>query len=384
MDTLPEVTVTASRTPALPVSSTRQPRGIVQLNGQSVTGWRGFEVTNGTYFEADSFRVDFAVSDLPDSNNAAWFAEQSETFVEIFAGFPSDPESPNVAELTSLIYGRIDNITYDPVKTLLSLTGRDLTGAFIDKKLTADYPNKTSSQIVTMLINGHAGILGAVTKTTTNVGTYYAIDQVQMQADRSEWDLICYLARQEGFIAYMSGKTLVFGPDPIPNSSPYQLQWIAPASPGEPPQANVKDLSLSRSQTISKGISVTVRSYNGAGKANISQSYPTRPKSITPGKASPYGATQQYYFRLPAGSTPQQCQAYAEKRYHEIVEHEMKLEATLPGDVVLTTKTLIRLSGTGTKWDQSYYPKSITREMNVDVGFTMNVSAQNQNTDVAQ
>lgn len=383
MDTLPEITVTASRSPALPDSSTRQPRGVVQLNGQTVPGWRSFEITNGTYFEADSFHVDFAVSDLPDSNNAKWFAEQTETFVELFAGFPSDLESPNVAEMTSLIYGRIDNITYDLVKTLIKVTGRDLTGAFIDKKLTADYPNKTSSQIVTTLIGGHAGISAAVTATTAKVGTYYAIDQVQMQADRSEWDLICYLARQEGFIAYMSGKTLVFGPDPIPDSTPYQLQWIA-GEDGAPPQANVEELSLLRSQTISKGISVTVRSYNGAGKANVSASYPTRPKSITPGKASPYGATQQYFFRLPAGSTPRQCQAYAEKRYHEIVEHEMKLEAVLPGDVVLTTKTMIRLSGTGTEWDQTYFPKSITRALNEDGGFTMTLSAQNQNVDVAK
>src|ERR1700676_2584929 len=113
---------------ALPVTSAvRHPRAIVKLNGRSVPGWISWEVQSNAFFEADTWRVSYAVSLLPKKNDASWFSEPSETFVEIFAGFPAEADNPDVSELDSLIYGRVDNMEYDPGQRTITLTGRDLT-----------------------------------------------------------------------------------------------------------------------------------------------------------------------------------------------------------------------------------------------------------------
>jgi phage protein D len=368
----------------LPVQpSLRQPRGIVQLNGSTVPGWIDLMVRNNTYFEADTFRVKFAVSQLPPANNAAWFAAQQETFAEIFTGFPSNPGQPALAELKpSLIYGRIDDIKYDPVATTIEITGRDLTAAFIDKKLTQNYANKRASDVATLLANSH-GLTAVVTATKRIIGTLYDRDQVRMQANKSEWDLLAWLAREEGFVCYVTGQQLYFGPDPVPTSSAYVIQWQAPTTSGGAPSANALEISFSRSQTVSKEISVTARSASLTTKTAVVQSYPTAPKGITPGRASPFGATQQYFFTMSPGQKATDVQAFAERRYREIVAHEMKMTAKLPADNVLSTRSVLKVQGTGTDFDQTYFPRSVERTMSVEEGYVMEVEGQNMSAATA-
>ena len=369
-------------TNAVPVAATaRQPRAIIKLNGQAVAGWVSWTVDNNSYFEADTYRVSFAISALPAGYDPSWFASQTETFVEILAGFPSDPANPNAAELTSLIYGRADEIRYDLLGTTIDIKGRDLTAAFIDSRLIADYANQTSSGIVMALAAKH-GIATQITPTRTPVGVYFQRDRVLMRAGRSEWDLISYLARSEKFVAYFDQQTLFFGPDPLPSADPYSIQWGTDQSGN--PFANVLAISFSRSQTVTKGVAVTVRSADPLNKSVVVANYPSAPRTIQAGKASPFGDVQTYSFTLPPGRTPAQCQAFAQARYHEIVSHEMKLEARLPGDVLLSSRQMVKVSGTGTAFDQSYFPRSITRSMSREGGFTMTVAAQNQSPQLVQ
>ena len=132
------------------VAAGRQPRAVVRVNGAPMPGWVSWEVTANTYYEADTFRVSFATSAMADQTAPAWgaldkslgrklkaadwFSQQAEIYVEILAGFPSNPADPSANELSSLIYGRVDDIEFDPVSTMLSLTGRDLTAVFIDTR----------------------------------------------------------------------------------------------------------------------------------------------------------------------------------------------------------------------------------------------------------
>ncbi len=133
---------------ALPVASAvRQPRAVIEVSGAEVRGWKSWRVTTNAYYEADTFEVVFAVNALPAGNSADWFSGQTEIFVEIFAGFPSNPSAPDKSELTSLIYGRVDDVVYDPVATVIRLTGRDLTAAFIDRRIAQEYVNQTASQV---------------------------------------------------------------------------------------------------------------------------------------------------------------------------------------------------------------------------------------------
>lgn len=378
-DQIEEITVTASRSG----KAARQPRAIVQLGPfgalTEVTGWVSWSVSNNSYYEADTFRIVFSVSALPAENDVNWFSTQIEMFAQIFAGFPQDPENPTAGELTNLIYGRVDSIDYNLRSQEITLAGRDLTAVFIDNRIGTQYKNKTSSQIATMLAQSHGLDTSNITATQQLVGVFFNRDQVQLAANRSEWDLLSFLAREEGFVVFVSGNALFFEPDPRPTgaSNPFLINWTAPTDSNGSPVANVTDISFSRSLTVAKGISVTARSPNlDTGKAVV-QSYPSSPKETGAGKSSPFGATQQFFFTMASGKTPAQVAAFAQKSYEDIISHEMKFTAYLPADDSLDVSRSIQVQGTGTAYDQLYFPRLITREMSIDEGYRMTVEAQN-------
>jgi phage protein D len=375
--------------PAVPAG--RAPRAIVRVTSgtgnnasavtnASVDGWISWEVTSNTYYEADTFRVSFAMSQLPAAMDANWFSTQTQLFVEIMAGFPADPAHPTPSELVSLIYGRVDDVEINPVAAMLTLTGRDLTAVFIDAKITSLYENQRSSDIATLLAQSH-GLTPVVTATAQTAGTLYKHSQVRMQADRSEWDLLTWLAREEGMVCYVTGEELHFEPDTRESSEPYLLYWQAPDSTIGSPQSNAIALSFSRSLTIAKGISVTVRSPSITKKVPVIESYPTKAKAIQAGKASPFGGVQSYSYTVAPGKTAVQCQQLAEQKYRLLVAHEMKVHADMPGDGLLTTKQILRVQGTGTAFDQNYFPTEIVRSMSLDDGYRMTVSAKNSSPD---
>jgi len=387
VDQLPAITVAAQAVTALnplpALSDGRQPRGIVQLGPfgslAAVSGWTKASVTNNSYYEADTFWIDYAVSALPPGFDANFFSNQTEIFAQIYAGLPQDPNNPQASELDSLILGRVDTIDYEPDTRALRLAGRDLTAVFIDNRITQTFQNQTSSQIATMLAQSHGLDTSNITPTTTLVGTFFQNDQVQIASNRSEWDLLSFLAREEGFVVFVQGNSLFFEPDPRPTgaSNPYVIQWTPPSSTNGSPIANTVKLKFSRTLTVSKGISVTARSPNrNTGKAVV-QSYPTTPQGIAAGKASPFGAVQQYFFTIGANLTPAQVAAFAQKTYDTIISHEMNMSANLPADNLLTVSTPVQVEGTGTSWDQLYFPRKVTRDIDNEGGYRMTVDAQN-------
>lgn len=360
----------------LPVRpASRAPRAIVKVAGVIVPAWIRWNVDNNTLYQADTFRVQFAANALPAETDAAWFADQSEAFVEIFAGFPADTINFSETDLDSLIYGRVDDIDYDPVATTITLTGRDLTAAFIDSKISAQYQNLTSSQIAAKLAEAH-GLTPVVTETKTKAGNIYAYDHVRQMDQRSEWDLLTFLADQEGFIVYVKGMELHFEPHPGDAEDAYELRWEV--NENGLPSANVQDLTLSRSLTVAKGITVVVRSWNAKQAKGFTAYYPSKGKTTQAGKASPFG-NQQVYSIVRGGLTQEEATQLAQKTHREITQHEMKLRARLPADHDITTTARVRLTGTGTKFDQDYYVEAISRAMSVDEGYSMTLSAKNHN-----
>jgi phage protein D len=391
VDQLPELTVTAQRLSTLnnaqAVSVGRRPRGIVQLGLtgalKTVPGWVSWSVSNNSYYEADTFKIVFAASALPPSNDANWFSDQKEMFASIYGGFPQDPANPQTAELVNWIYGRVDDIAFNPKSAEITLTGRDLTAVFIDSRISSEFQNQTSSQIATLLAKKHGLDTSHIEATTTKVGVFFNNDQVEIAANRSEWDLLAFLAREEGFVVFVSGQSLFFQADPRPTgaSDPYLIKWTPPTTTNGSPVSNAVELNFSRSLTVAKGISVTARSPNRSTGRAVVQSYPTTPKEIGAGKSSPFGPTTQYFVMMAANKTPTEVAAFAQQTYRDIIAHEMKMTAYMPADDLLTVSTPVIVSGTGTSFDQLYFPRLVTREMSNEEGYRMTIEAQNTNPD---
>lgn len=356
-------------------SSVRQPRGIVKVGGKifnsdgstnvesislPMSGWIEWEVENNTFYQADRFSISFAVGGLPDNRKEDWFALQQEISVEIFAGFPTDPANYDTSQLQSLIYGLVDEVEFDPIGRVFHLSGRDLTAKMIDSKTTEVFINRKSSDIAT-LIAAKYGLNAVVTPTSKIVGKYYELVNAHLHHQRSEWNLLCFLAQMEQFAVYVSGHDLHFEPLTTDSADAYTLQWQA-----NPFAFNGTRLRFMRSLTLAKGAQVTVQSFSQRGIKPVIQVYPKTAGSNA----------QKYTFRF-ANMNAEKAFQKAQALHKEITRHEVKLHADLPADNILTARNVLKVTGTGTAYDQNYFPDSIVRNMSRDSGYTMRVSAKN-------
>lgn len=359
--------------PALP--GVRHPRAAVRLNGAIVTGWESWQVDNNAYRAADTFSVTFAVGALPTGYKLDWFGAQDAIECEILANVdPADPENYQPVLADRLILGPVDDVDYSPMSGTITISGRDYTSWFIDTKTNEGYLNKTASQIATILA-ARKGLTPVVTATKTLAGVYYNKNHISLTQERSEWDILCELAQFEDFDVFVTGKELHFQPKPDDTGERYVIEWTPPTDDLASPIANVTDLDLSRSLTIAKGVVVTVTSWNAKQKKKFTAVWPRANRATKPGQSG--AASPIQYTKNKPGLTQDQCQQLAQKLYRQITQHMMKLSADLPGDGLLTCNNIVQVRGTGSAWDQDYYPDSVKRSMSVDEGYRMTVNAKN-------
>lgn len=360
------------------IAAARRPRGMVKLNGEAVPGWIEWEVENNACYQADTWRLKLACAGLPASKRAPWISRQADLTVELLGGFPADPDHYTAAELTSFVIGRVDQLDYDPAENTIELYGRDYTSQFIDSKTTEKWQNRTSSQIAQALAARH-GMTCETMATKTRAGTYYQIDHAQLSDERTEWDVLTWLAHEEQYDVWVTGTTLHFMPKVDPTKAEkFKILWQPPATQGGYAQCNVETLKFSRNLTIAKDVKVTVKSWNAKQKKAFSvtvQAVHNKSKTLRNTKLR-YGQAQEYSYTIP-GLTKEAALRKAQALLNDISRHEMRLAATGPGDTILGTRTLIEVTGTGTGFDQTYWPEAITRRMSFMDGFKVDLRAKN-------
>ena len=187
------------------------------------------------------------------------------------------------------------------------------------------------------------------------------------------------LANREDFLLYVKGKELHFEPKPTEAGDHYVILWDAPNDDRGHAVSNTVDLNFSRALTIAKGVTVEVRSWSDKQKAGFTASYPKASKGIQPGQSA--SKTQVYKYTI-AGLTPESAQKRAQALYGQIVQHTMNLTAYMPADQILSCTKTILVRGTGTAFDQVYYPESVRRTLSVGEGYRMNIRAKNKSPEL--
>lgn len=354
----------------------RTPRSVLMV-GDRILHWTSWTIEHNGIYEAGSIHI---TAVAPYEKWSFWL-QMTEMVVDVYVGFPIDPMHYDISDLTLLMSARIDNVNFDPAAATLTLSGRDLTSLFIDKKSDAKYVSKTASQIAEMVAGQFDVLSTSIQATTDLVGAYYDADQVHMQQQDSMWTLLTYLAQREGMQCFVLGRTLYFGQFGSPAlggavaNTPYAIQFEAPAADRPYARANVEKLSFSHDLTIAGDIAVRVRSYHGAKNACYSGNASTAKSNLAVQKsAKPVKTTQSYDFTFP-GMTEAECKEKADKLLGEIGKHELKMEVTVPGDITTFPWTPVNVRGTGTLFDTDYQLAKISRSFDTR-GFTMTMSCR--------
>jgi phage protein D len=344
----------------LPSSAWRSPALRLIANGQPIAGVIEAEVTANNHFATDRFSARIALGAGFVVMSRFWGATQQ---ILVDLQFSLDG-----AGFRSLIQALVDSVVLDPVAALVRIEGRDLTAPLIETRTQDAFANRTSSEIATLLAQRH-GLIPAVTTTTTPVGRYYQnehdrITLNQFSRATTEWDLLVFLARQEGFDVFVQGTTLFFQP------AQQATDLIVLRT------TDLSELRLQRSLTLARDIEVTVKSWNSRQKTAFSQTAKASGRR-SPGAGGIGPPKPQRYVLVRPNLTPDQALQLAQRKLAELTQHERVVEASMPGELALTPRSQITLAGTGTDFDQTYFVDVIERTLSPQTGFTQRIRAKN-------
>lgn len=357
-----------------------QPRSIVKVNS-IVVPFRTWDVSLNGYAAADIFNLTCpfrildslkGVTDLVNTpDKSTILLTQPDILVETYAGYPKDPNNYTVDDLTQLMYGYLDTVDFylDDQGERVQIAGRNQVGPFMDTKTTDKFPNQTSSTIVIMFAT-QQGLQTEVTPTYTMAGTYYDSDHVQLTTDITQWDLMNYLAQQEGFTLRVVGNTLFFGPrDSFLKSTAIPYTW------GQ----NIKSLHLGRTPHASKDIKVEVITWQPGKKTRIvaTATNPTSYAKKVTGTSAHQEWVETYY--LP-GLTRDQAQQRAQAILDQLSQSEIVGDLTADGNDQQDIYQPIQLYGTGLGLTQQYWPTKVDHSFDHQsgkYGMTLNFSNLN-------
>jgi hypothetical protein len=351
-----------------------RPRPRVVVAGQPLPGCYGVSITSTNNYTGDTFHATFAPPvGFSGTGGVAWWASQDQVKVDVQIGMLPMGAPEYRAAWTSMLTGLVDQIDVDWIGGTVSIAGRDNTAVMRDSPPGAYSQNQTSSEVVTDLAN-LCGLTPMVTPTTTLVGRYYEIDHGSATGLGAAhhvaniWDAVVELARFEGFDAFVSGTSLYFQPPVAATADPWLVYSILDPATGVL-RANVTGLQMTHALHIAKGVKVTVKSWHSRNN---------HAAVVTVGSTA---ATAQAYNIVRPGLTPDQATTFANRYLAELTRHERTISGSVPGDLLLTPRVMMRLDGTGTGFDQTYYPVEIVRHIG-DGGFTMDFTAKNQSPQV--
>ena len=340
-------------------SAARQPLARLIANGNAINGILMAEVLANNYYAADQFRVSVALGADPVATLAFWGDIGGVLFDVQF--------SLDGVGYSSLIQGHADDLDIDFQQGAVQIRGRDLSAGLIDSRTQETFSNRTASEVATILAGRH-DLIPVVTQTTTPVGRYYENEHDRVTLGEfshatTEWDLLVFLARQEGFDVFVQGTNLYFQP---------RTAQSPPAMVIQP--TDVASLKLARSLTLARDIQVTVKSWNTRQKNAFTQT--VRGHAVSGGTLASGGGVQTYVYVRP-NLTPDQALKFAESRLNEISRHERVVDIVMPGELTLTARSTVLLDGTRTDFDQVYYVDTIERSISFQGGFSQQIRAKN-------
>ena len=329
------------------LSDAQTPDVLALADGVVIPGVMAARITDSACSASDRVQVTFAFNAAPASYWTAWMASSLEVRIGIDGGW------------TSLFLGVVDLIEFDMTNGTVEIEGRDLTALLIDCVVEESYPNLTASDIAEQLAT-QVGLTPQVTATTGLVGRYWSSEWSRAALGnygkaRSGWDMLVWLAAEEGFAVYVTGSQLYFGPTAINSAAPAVIY-----------PSDCISLKLERSLRLAGDIAITVRSWNSRTKQSCS------PTASVPGVGA---ATWRKVFVRPNLQIAD-AEQLALREAGVLSQHERVVSASLPGEFTIGARDQLMLAGSGIDFDQIYIVDEIERVIDAENGFVEHIRAR--------
>ncbi len=346
----------------------RRPRCRLILNGMTTTSCQSVEIVRPRGSQAASFHVMASVRELSRILGPEW-VDQDGLDVAIDFGMVPIASTEEGVEWVRMISGSADRIHLNQISGQVSLDGRDYAARLIDLPLQDSYLNSTSSELAQKLAQ-LCNLTADVDPTTQLVGQYYQIQHTKnalggFSRHGNGWDLLAELAEIEIYDLWVDGTTLHFKQPITGTGSLYDVMYTPGTIDLASPYLTISDLSMERSFGLSGALQVTVTSWNSRQRRQVNGLYPTQGDS---------GARQ--FLLLKPNLLPDEASALAKSTYVRMRAHQRVVMGTMAGELSLTTRDRLRISGTGTGWDCIYTIDRIEREMSLAGGFVQHVTGR--------
>ena len=300
-------------------------------------------VWSNNYLAADRFHVRLAAA-----AGGLALVDVPEVRLEVQAGFQDG--------WTGLVVGEADSVSLNPVQGIVDVEGRDLSALLVDNRVNETFANRTSSEIAQEL-GGRHGLSVDATATETLVGRYYQsehdrLTMGQFARTMSEWDLLAYLAGQEGFDLFMDGDTLRFGPRDASDVVTVDV-------------SECTDARLDHSLMMERTIEVTVQSWDQRGAEAVVE-------TVQGGGSGRNWKHSVVKPNLPAV----EAERLAQRILSDLIRHQRHVTLSMPGELTINARRLVALSGSQTAWDGTYAVSEVHRQLDARRGFTQRVVLQ--------
>lgn len=274
--------------------------------------------------------------------------------------------------------GLADDIAVDPINGTARLIGRDYSSVLINSTYQSSFCNQTASEIANSIASRH-GFISNITSTTTMVGSYQCdgYNQVLLNAHSqitSEWNLLKYLSRTEGFELFVDGTTLVFGPaDALPRTT---------LSIGS---ADVIALTFHLVCPTSAQTILTAKSWNSWLGQAVTYTDDRSFDPSAPGLPTLNADPGTEIAMIRPNLTPQGAEQLVNQRLDALNEQATTVQITMPGELALMPGDLLAVASGNNVFDGNYIVKSVRRQFSSAGGFVQHVqgSAMTDNSPVS-
>lgn len=349
----------------------------ITINGKPVKNWISFTVEKSGLGAVDSFEVKlpWEVTDKPTdpllysgSTQAADLVFGSAK-VRIEAGFEGEGKP------ALLIEGDMDYPVWSFDTTdgeVVSIYGRSYAARAFDFKETVKMQNLTSTAAFKQIARKHGLNPVVPQESEAPVGEYVKDDHANVNREVSHWDLVLYLAQNDGFTTHVQGTDWYYGPrEMLPNykKDPLVFTWGHNIDSG---------LQIERAPNASRNLIVEVISFvpGAVKKRGVGRMKGQRivEKASFTGSSSGNKYTQRYYY---PGITRDEAQRRARSILKDLSRQQVHGSFTTDFFPELSNDRRIVLYGVGKGLSQVYFTPKVVISGSRDDGLKAEVTFTN-------